>query len=49
VLLKVILTFYVGIMTSKDCCMQTYHLDVASLLVVVFKLSSSHCLQHSLE
>lgn len=29
--------------------MQTYHSSVASLLVGVFKLPSSHCLHHSLE
>jgi len=48
-LLKATLTFHVGTMTSEDCCMQTYHLNVASLLVGVFKLSSCHCLHHSLE
>lgn len=48
-LLKVTLTFHVGIMTSKDCCMQTYHSNVASLLMGVLKLSSCHCLHHSLE
>ena len=36
-LLKVTLTIHVGIMTSKECFMQTYHSNVASLLVGVLK------------
>lgn len=48
-LLKVTLTFHVGIVTSKDHCTQSYHSNVASLLVGVFKLLSCHCLHHSLK